>query len=122
LPDSPAFARTYDLLLWLVPRTLKFPRQYRFNLAHRIQDAAHGLQRALLEAALAGDPRQEKVMLQRADVELSALRLHLRLSHDLKLLDRNGYKHTSLMLAEIGRLLGGWQKKNRNRIGTEGQL
>ena len=121
MPDSPIFVRTYDLLLWLVPRTLKFPRQYRFNLAHRIQDTTHVLQRDLLEAALAGDPQQEKAMLQRADVELSQLRLNVRLSHDLKLLDRKGYKHAALMLAEIGRLLGGWQKKNRKQIGTEGQ-
>jgi hypothetical protein len=121
LPDSPIFVRTYDLLLWLVPRTLKFPRQYRFNLAHHIQDTTHALQRDLLEAALASDPQQEKAMLQRADVELSQLRLNVRLSHDLKLLDGKGYKHAAQMLAEIGRLLGGWQKKNRKQIGTEGQ-
>jgi hypothetical protein len=121
LPDSPIFARTYDMLLWLVPRTLKFPRQYRFNLAQRIQDAAHALQRTLLEAALVRDPQQERGMLQRADVELSQLRLNVRLSHDLKLLDRKGYRHASEMLAEIGRLLGGWQRKNREGTGTEGQ-
>jgi hypothetical protein len=121
LPDSPIFARTYDMLLWLVPRTLKFPRQYRFNLAQRIHDAAHALQRTLLEAALVRDPQEEKAILQRADVELSALRLHVRLSHDLELLDRKGYRHASEMLAEIGRLLGGWQRKNREGTGTEGQ-
>jgi len=115
LPDSPAFARTYDLLLWLVPRTLKFPREHRFGLVHRIQDAAFGLQRAFVEAALAHDGQQSEVALQRADVELSELRLCLRLSHDLRLLDDDGYVYTSHSLDEVGRLLGGW-KSQENRF------
>jgi hypothetical protein len=119
LRESPIFVRTYDLLLWLVPRTLKLPREYRFGLAHRIQDAAFALQRALLEAALAGNAEQEQAMLQRADVELSALRLKVRLSHDLKLLDDRGYKHAAGLMDEVGRLLGGW--KRRRKAGTERQ-
>lgn len=121
MPDSPIFVRTYDLLLWLVPRTLKFPREYRFNLVHHIQDGAHALLRALIEAALAGDAQQEEAMLRRADVELGQLRLNVRLSHDLKLLDGRGYNHASELLAEVGRLLGGWKRRKGKRFGTDGQ-
>ena len=121
MPESPIFVRTYDLLLWLVPRTLKFPREYRFGLAHRIQDAGFALQRAFLEAALASEPQYEQAMLQRADVELSALRMQVRLSHDLELLDRRGYRHAAGMMDEVGRLLGGWKRRNHKDTGTEGQ-
>lgn len=121
LPESPIFARTYDMLLWLVPRTHKFPREYRFSLVQRIQDTAHGVHRALVEAAIAPEGEQKAAMLRRADVELTLLRFNVRLAHDLKLLDDGGYEHMAGMLAEIGRLLGGWQKKNRQRRGTEGQ-
>jgi hypothetical protein len=44
-------------------------------------------------------------------VELSELRLCLRLSHDLAMLDLRGYEHVSRLLDEVGRLLGGWQRK-----------
>ena len=122
MPDSPIFARSYDLLLWLVPRTLRFPREYRFGLAQRIQAGAHALQRAFVETALAGDPRQEQEWLRRADAELTELRFNLRLSHDLKLLDDRGYEHVSGMVAEIGRLIGGWHRKStRKQPGTAGQ-
>ena len=120
MPESPIFVRTYDMLLWLVPRTLKFPREYRFSLVQRIQEAGHSLQKALVEATVAPDAPQEGAMLRRADVELSLLRFNLRLSHDLEVLDDRGYEHVTQMLTEIGRLLGGWQKKNRQRMGTDG--
>jgi four helix bundle protein len=121
LPDSPIFVHTYDLLLWLVPRTLKFPREHRFGLAQRIQGAAFALQRAFVEAALADGPQQKRDALHRADVELSELRLNVRLSHDLRLLDDSGYRHVSQMLREVGNLLGGWQRSSQRQLGTEGQ-
>jgi hypothetical protein len=33
------FTRTYDLLSWLIPRTLDFPRAQRFVVTQRLQDA-----------------------------------------------------------------------------------
>ena len=110
MTESPAFARTYDLLLWLLPRTLKFPRHHRFGLVRHLQDAAYALQRAFVEAALAPNPPAAVLALQRADVELTEVRLCVRLSRDLGLLDDDGYEHSSKMLTEIGRLLGGWMK------------
>lgn len=121
MPDSPIFVHTYDLLLWLVPRTQKFPREHRFGLAQRIQTTAYALQRAFVEAALAESPQQKRDKLQRADVELGELRLNVRLSHDLKLLDDSGYKHVSQMLKEVGNLLGGWHRSSQKHGGTAGQ-
>ena len=37
MKESPIFTRTYDLLQWLIPVTVKFPRQQRFVLASAIQ-------------------------------------------------------------------------------------
>jgi hypothetical protein len=108
--ESPIFARVHDLLLWLIPRTLRFPREHRFILAKRIQDRAFDLQEYLLEAALSRGTAQHR-LLQRADVTLAQLRYHLRLAHELTLLSQDQYGHVVGLVAEIGRLLGGWQKK-----------
>lgn len=109
--QSPIFAKTYDLLRWLVPRTTKFPREHRFGLAERIQEAGYRLQHHLICAAKEPAPARQAAYLRAADVDLSELRTLLRLSRDLGLLKAGGYEHGAEMMAEVGRLLGGWQKK-----------
>jgi len=115
--ESPIFARTYDLLLWLIPQTLKFPRVHRFALAERVQSTALDFQEHLLEATVGG---RTTAALERADVTLAKLRLYLRLCHDLELLNVGQYEHVSRMVAEIGRLLGGWRKLGRRAGRAEG--
>jgi hypothetical protein len=107
MQESPIFSRTYDLLRWLLPMTVKFPRQHRFVLASALQQAAMEFQEQLIEARFA--TRATKT-LHKADQTLTKLRLYLRLSHDLKLFSPGQYEHVSKMVDEIGRLLGGWIK------------
>jgi hypothetical protein len=110
MQQSPIFVRTYDLLLWLVPRTTQFPREQRFVLGKAVQETALRFQEALLEAALAeGEDRQRALV--RADVDLTKLRFYLRLCQDLKIITLRQYRHVAEMVAEVGRLLGGWRKK-----------
>ena len=109
MQQSPIFAKTYDLLLWLVPRTLKFPREQRFVLAKAVQETALRFHERLIEAGMCGGRDQQRA-LARADVDLTKLRFYLRLCQDLDLISLNAYRHVSEMVAEVGRLLGGWQK------------
>ena len=111
MKQSPIFARTYDLLLWLMPQTTKFPREQRFVLAKAVQETALRFQETLIEAAL-GPERGERRALARADVDLAKLRFYLRLCQDLRLISLAQYKHVAAMVAEIGRLLGGWRNKD----------
>jgi hypothetical protein len=96
-----------DLLRWLIPATVKFPRQHRFVLVEAVQRIALRLQEELLEAAYSRCPLP---ILERADLTLAKLRLYLRLCHDLDLLSHGQYEHVSRLVDEIGRLLGGWRK------------
>lgn len=108
--DSPIFARTHDLLLWLIPRTLRFPKEQRFVLARRLQDRAMDLQEHLLAAAL-GRGVVRSAALAHADITLAQLRYQLRLAEELALLDRSQYAHAAGLVTEIGRLLGAWRKQ-----------
>ena len=114
MKESPIFARTYDLLLWLIPQTLKFRREHRFTMAQRVQDVALDFQERIIEAALSDKQRQDDHLAQ-ADVVLTKLRLYLRLCKDLQLLSLGQYEHVSRMVVEIGKLLGGWRKKFVNQ-------
>ena len=107
MKESPIFTRTYDLLRWLIPMTVKFPRQHRFVLATAVQKTALQFQERLIEAGRATDrlPR-----LQQADTDLTKLRLYLRLCRDLELMSIGQYEHAARMVSEVGRLLGGWIK------------
>ncbi len=107
MKESPIFVRTYDLLRWLIPITVKFPRAQRFVLAEALQRNVLDFQEQLIEAAQGADPVS---YLRGADVTLAKLRFHWRLCHDLRLLSEGQYAHGARQMDEIGRLLGGWLK------------
>lgn len=103
------FTRTYDFITWLIPQTESFPRSQRFVVTQRLQRSALDFQELLVEAnALRGGLRAEK--LRAADAELRKVRLYLRLCEKWNWITASQYRHVSAMVAEIGRLLGGWQK------------
>ena len=102
------FTRTFDLLTWLLPQCEKFPRPQRFVVTGRLQAAVLDFQERIVEAnALAAGPARQ-ARLREADAELVKLRLYLRLAHRWGWIKDGQYEHVSEMVAEIGRLLGGW--------------
>lgn len=106
--------RTYDLINWLLPHCDDFPKQHRFVVTRRMQDALLDFQEALFEAnARSGDIRLRE--LQSADAHLNKLRLYLRLAHQWLWLSDGQYAHVSRMVAEVGKLLGGWIRQTQTR-------
>ncbi len=106
------FVRTFDLLTWLLPHAEKFPKAQRFIVTQRLLNAALNFQEALFDAnAQTGRRRLE--VLEKADAELGKLRLYLRLVFQWQWFSEGQYQHISAMIAEIGRLLGGWIKQTR---------
>ncbi len=108
----PIFTRTYDFLTWLLPATNHFPRAHRHTFTRRLLDAAFDLRERLEEAnRRQGAARLER--LARADEALARVRVYLRLAVRWNWLSGGQYQHVAGMVAEIGRLLGGWQKVTR---------
>jgi four helix bundle protein len=107
MKQSPIFARTYDFVAWVIPLTIKFPRQQRFVMASALQRESLRFQELLIEAAHQKNPAVSLVI---ADAELDKVRTHLRMSLDMKLVTSSQYEHASRLLVEIGKLLGGWMK------------
>ena len=101
--------RTFDLLAWLLPRSEGFPKVYRHSVTQRLINAALDFQEALFDANSQGGTTRQK-HLRTADSHLNKLRLYLRLAHHWKWLNDGQYRHVSVMVAEIGKLLGGWMK------------
>lgn len=109
--DMVLFVRLFDLLAWLVPRTEGFPRPFRHSVTKRLLDAALDCQDAAL-AAQAHRGATRRQYLAEADAALSRLRLYLRLVHHWHWLTDGQHEHASRMVAEVGRLLGGWIRQH----------
>ena len=108
------FTRTFDFVSWLIPRTLDFPRSQRFVVTKRLQDAALDFYERILEAnGCKGKARLEK--LRQADVALDKVRHCLRLASRWGWLSGGQYRHAAVMVAELGRLLGGWIRQTTGK-------
>lgn len=115
MKESPLFAKSYDFIHWLIPHTVKFPREQRFVVAQRLQSTAMDYMECLY---IATDKDQRSAALRRADIKLKQLRFYMRLSHDLKLINTRRFQHASRMLEELGRLLGGWLRSSTQQNNT----
>lgn len=105
--QSPIFSKSYDLLLWLLVHTEKFPKSERFRLARRLDDSMFEFYHLLLTSTRA---RQARVSLEEADLQLDKVRLYVRLCHARGYFDGRQYEFSVNSMMEIGRLLGGWIK------------
>ena len=105
--DMVIFVRVFDLVEWLVPRGEAFPRSYRHTVTARLLGAALDLPEHLYRARSQRGAERRRALAE-ADAALDVLRLHLRLAHRWRWLSDGQYPHVSKMVAEIGRLLGGW--------------
>ncbi len=108
------FSRTYDLLDWLLRVQNASPGAAVCGDTKRLQDAALDFQEALF-LANSQEGRTRETQLRMADAHLNKLRLYLRLVTKWNWLSGGQYEHASKMVAEIGRLLGGWLKQTRGK-------
>ena len=115
--------QTFDLVTWLLPQCEHFPKSQRFVITQRMQDALLDFQEALY-AANARSGLQRLDRLQAADAYLDTLRLYLRLARLWNWMGSGQHAHVSRMVAEIGKLLGGWLRQTaasvRLQAGPEG--
>ena len=105
--DMVIFTRVFELIAWLVPKGEAFPRGFRHTVTARLLGAVLDLPEHLF-AAQSRRGRQRRDALGEADAALNRLRLYLRLAHQWRWLSDGQYEHVSRMVAEVGRLLGGW--------------
>jgi hypothetical protein len=108
MAQSPIFVKTEAFAVWLLGHTAGFPRHERFRLAKRIEDALFDFHEHLLRAVKLDDVAG---CLAEADVALDRLRTCLRLALEMGYTSNRQYQYAAEHLTEIGRLLGGWQKK-----------
>jgi len=109
---GPALEAMYQFMLWLIPTLEKFPRSQRFLLGDRIQTAAMDGLDLLVEATYS---RNRQDLLRRVNLQLQRLRIFCRLAHELHYLDHRRYEHAARGIDDVGRRVGAWIKRDRER-------
>ena len=110
--EVPAVAKTYDLVLWLLPHVAKFSRAHRFTVGERVEATALEILELLVEASYT---RQKQELLRTANRRMERLRYLVRLAKDLKLLSLKQYEFAARAMEKIGAQIGGWEKQQGQR-------
>jgi hypothetical protein len=107
--------RTKDLMQYLYTSFVKYPRSEKLGF---VADYKKCLFSFLTYIITAQKKYFKKTTLQDADVQLELLRLFNDLSYDMRFIDEKRYQLISEKLSEIGRLLGGWIKSQKETSTT----
>jgi hypothetical protein len=110
--DVPVILKLYDLALWTLNHTARFPRHHRYSLGMRIERTLFDLLDILIEARYVKD---KLALLDRANVLLERFRFQMRLAKDLKVLAINSFEFQAKEVEEIGRMVGGWRRSAAGR-------
>ena len=109
IEDMKIFHNKYEFIKWLHTLLNKFPKSEKYTMAQKIENTSLDFLESIIES---NNDFDKKKSLRKAIVELDKLRIYFRLSKDLQFISFSQYEYGSKLINEIGRMLGGWYKKN----------
>jgi hypothetical protein len=86
-----------------------FPKRDRFALVARIESNILELLELLL-LAQTKEKSSRILILNKADLKITTIKLFIRMSYEIKALDQNKYIKLEEKILEIGKMTGGWIK------------
>jgi len=104
--------KAYDFMLWMLPHTAKYARNYKYTLGSEVQRYTLLVLERLVEASYT---RSKIDLLQEANTKLEVLRYLLRSSCDLQCISIRQYECAIKMLYNLGVEVGGWLKEQRGK-------
>ncbi len=110
MTTAPVVEKHYQLILWMLPKLAKYPRDQRFLLADRVERCLLDILNMLLRAAYS---REKKEYLTEANFKLEETHYLLRISRDMKYISLKEHHFASISLLEIGKMVGGWLKTGK---------
>ncbi len=110
--DTPIFNQTYELYKEIYCLRGTIPKSDRYAVWQRVENTTLEVLEGILVTI--GLPKNEKAStLEEASKKLNMLRVFIRLSKDVKVIDNKKYITLQERLDEIGRMLGGWIKSTK---------
>ena len=112
-----------EFTVWILNKVRKFNKDIRFSFGQRLAQRSLDTGDLLIEAFYSPDTVKKEEALCLAGIALEQLRLLLRMSYNMRLINAGSLNYASERLMTEGKMLGGWIKsaKNRSKHGKEGQ-
>ena len=111
--EPPVAIAVYKMYMTFAPHLYRFPKLYRYSLGGAIENNILNLLELIFETNALPRPLREAPLIK-ANVKCETLKLLVRMSFELKILEDTQYFQLSSDLREIGKMLGGWMKFVRN--------
>lgn len=102
--------KVYDMILYAYPALEQMPKSQKFSLAQDIKKCMDKILRLVITA---NKKYTKKTTLQELDIEVAALKVYIRVATDLTYLPLKKYEVWSGQLVEIGKMVGGWIRSQR---------
>lgn len=97
-----------DMALYLYIAMKQYPKSERHTLVADTTNALWNVGTYITRANVIRSAQERKRMLDAADMELSRLKVLVRMGMLLKFMDMKKYEVLSGKLTEVGKMLGGW--------------
>lgn len=112
--DIPILKKSHDLYRTFNEYRRLVPKQDRFTIYERSENAILDMVECILEAGYSKS-RDKVVILERASIKLNLIRFFVRLMKETRSLDTKKYTTLQSHIDEIGRMLGGWIRSSASR-------
>ena len=97
----------FTLNTWMLQIIDKFPRNHKFLLGDKIQNAGIDLMLAIVDATYTKD---RAGLLRQAQMNIEKMRFLFRLANQAGIVSNGAYEHAARQLDQVGRGIGGWRK------------
>jgi hypothetical protein len=105
--NLPVYKASYDLLVHVFEQVRHFNRDYKYTLGERLQNEAVDL---ITHIYRANGERKKTPYLEKAITNVEVLKLYIRLTRDLKLINIPHFADMSQKLENVSKQLIGWHK------------
>ncbi len=102
------YQKYMELILYTNDIVRKYPKSERFSLVEEIKRAVYSGLRVLMYAIKTYGAQEKLKYLRELDVNLSLLKVHIRLSYRYHYISNKNYATWSQMVTDICNMLGGW--------------
>lgn len=107
--DVPILKKTFDFYKEFYQYLKGIPKKDQYMMGKRCEEYILIFMELILSAVGFQKPEKLKV-LEQANGKFEVLKVLIRLTHELKILDNKKYLSLTTKMQEIGKMLGGWMK------------
>lgn len=108
--ELPVYKSSYDLLLIIFQFVKNFTKEYKYTLGEKLKNETLEL---LINIFRSNSANEKKNTIQNARESIEVIRLLVRLSKDLKLVDLKKFVIINEKVEEVSKQLTGWQKSQK---------